>query len=319
MSPSLNPTTDRSDLLLKAEHLSYSYGAFCAVKDLNLELRRGQVLGFLGPNGAGKSTSLRLLSGVLALQTGRVDMAGYDLRHEPLKAKQALGYLPEYPPLYTDMRVIEYLRFVAQLHGLKGQKIHTACQRVLEQCDIGAVQQRLIGRLSTGYQRRVGIAQALLHEPSVIILDEPTAGLDPLQLHNIRQLIHQLREQCGVILSSHMLPEVEAVSTHVMVMRQGELLLQDTLRGLQQHWQGHSLKLGLRCCPSLDTLEKMAGVLRVETIDEQFLRVHYQAPDNPAEQLVQTAVEQGWGLFEITSEQHSLEHIFMQQQHLSPT
>ncbi len=180
------------DSLVSVQNLSRFYGNFCAVKDISFEVKRGQILGFLGPNGAGKTTTMQVITGTLAPTIGQISIAGYDLLDFPLKAKGAIGYLPEQPPLYKEMRVAEYLHFCAKLHRIPRTEVANAVKRVLEQCGLEKVSQRLIDNLSKGYQQRVGIAQAVIHTPSVVILDEPTIGLDPIQIREIRDLIRRL-------------------------------------------------------------------------------------------------------------------------------
>jgi len=199
-----------SDTLVSVQNLSRFYGDFCAVKNISFEVKRGQILGFLGPNGAGKTTTMQVITGTLAPTMGKISVAGYDILDAPLKAKAAIGYLPEQPPLYKEMLVEEYLRFCAKLHRIPRSNMTNAINHAMEQCGLQKVNRRLIGNLSKGYQQRVGIAQAVIHTPSVVILDEPTIGLDPIQIRDIRHLIRQLGEEHSVILSSHILQEVQA-------------------------------------------------------------------------------------------------------------
>lgn len=221
-----------STILLAAEGLSRYYSEHCAVDSLNLHLQKGEVLGLLGPNGAGKSTTMQMLTGNLAPTTGSIQINGIDLLDEPRSAKRHLGYLPEQPPVYRDLTVNEYLDYCAKLHGMRGAERTQAIGLACERCSLTEVQNRLIANLSKGYKQRVGIAQAILHSPSVVILDEPTVGLDPLQIREIRKLIRELGQEHSVILSTHILPEVQAVCDRVQILNRGRTVFNDSLAGV---------------------------------------------------------------------------------------
>lgn len=301
-----------SETLIAVSKLSRYYGKFCALREVSFEVKRGQVLGFLGPNGAGKTTTMQLITGTLAASAGEITVAGYDLLEQPLQAKAALGYLPEQPPLYRDMLVSEYLRFCAELHQVPRAEINKAVNYAAGRCGLGEVFSRLIGNLSKGYQQRVGIAQAIIHNPAVVILDEPTVGLDPIQIREIRNLIRELGEDHSVILSTHILPEVQAVCNHVQIIKNGALVLNDTIDGLLAQMQSNSLQIGLRRLPTdLQGFAHLLGVESVEMIDAQHLRIGHSAAHNPAEAIAEYAVTQGLGLFELRPEQRSLEQIFV--------
>ncbi|PIE01284.1 MAG: multidrug ABC transporter ATP-binding protein [Thiothrix nivea] len=218
--------------LLEARGLSRFFGTQRVVEHIDLQLKQGEVLGLLGPNGAGKSTTLQMLAGSLAPATGEVRINGIDLLDEPLKAKHYLGYLPEQPPVYRDMSVNEYLFYCAHLHGMKRSAAGNAVAQVKQRCALQEVQNRLIGNLSKGFQQRVGIAQAVLHQPPLIILDEPTVGLDPVQIREIRALIRELGEEHGVILSTHILPEVQAVCDRVQILSAGRTVFSGELKAI---------------------------------------------------------------------------------------
>ncbi len=220
------------ETLVVTEELSRFYSDHCAVDRLELYLHKGEVLGLLGPNGAGKSTTMQMLTANLAPSWGSIKIMGIDLLDEPRRAKRQLGYLPEQPPVYRDMTVSEYLVYCARLHGLQGTVCQRAADKVCERCSLGEVKQRLIGNLSKGFRQRVGIAQAILHDPAVIILDEPTVGLDPVQIREIRSLIRELGQDHGVILSTHILPEVQAVCDRVQILNHGKTVFNDTLAGI---------------------------------------------------------------------------------------
>jgi len=300
-----------SETLIAVKNLSRYYGANCAVNDISFEVKRGQVLGFLGPNGAGKTTTMQMITGTLAPTHGQITVAGYDMLDQPLQAKMALGYLPEQPPLYRDMQVDEFLTFCAKLHQIPRGEVDAAVDRALELCGLGHVNGRLIGNLSKGYQQRVGIAQAIIHIPAIVILDEPTVGLDPIQIREIRELIRELGREHSVILSTHILPEVQMVCDHVQIINRGRLILNDTIDGLFSQMQTTSLLVGLRRPPAPEILQQLAGIEQLEIVDETHIRIEHSAENNPAEMLVEQSVAGNWGLFELTPEKRSLEQVFV--------
>ena len=222
-------------LLIQADHLHRYYGKHPAVNNINITLYQGEVLGLLGQNGAGKSTTMQMLTGNISPTDGAIKINGINLLDQPLMAKRQLGYLPETPPLYRDMRVLEYLRYCALLHDIPKSELNKALDKVLQRCGLKEMQQRLIANLSKGYQQRVGIAQAIIHEPAVIILDEPTVGLDPIQIQEIRGLIKELAHDHSVMLSTHILQEVEAVCDRVHIISEGKTVFVDTLEALKQY------------------------------------------------------------------------------------
>lgn len=233
-------TEQTASTAISVRGLSRYFGTRIAVHDLNLELRRGEILGLLGPNGAGKTTIMRMLTGNLAPSHGKIEICGIDLLNKPRDAKARVGYLPEIPPLYRELTVNEYLRFSARLHRVDNAKIRWAVDKVAHRCGLSNARQRLIGSLSKGYQQRVGIAQAIIHEPEVVILDEPTVGLDPNQMREIRALIREIGAKSSVILSTHILPEVESVCDRVHIVHEGRMVLDDSTGGLKQ--RGTSLE-----------------------------------------------------------------------------
>lgn len=304
-----------SDTLVSVQHLSRYYGGLCAVNDISFSVERGQILGFLGPNGAGKSTTMQVITGALAPSIGQISIAGFDLLEQPIHAKAVLGYLPEQPPLYKEMRVREFLQFCAQLRRIPRTKRVGAIANVVERCGLQTVLNRLIGDLSKGFQQRVGIAQAIIHNPMVVILDEPTIGLDPIQMREIRALIRQLGEAHSVILSTHILSDVQAVCSHVQIIHQGEIVLHDTITGLFTHMQSTYLQVGLRYPPDEQTLRDIDGIETVEFIEDTRIKIRHAADYSPAEALVIQSVANQWGLYELIPEQHSLEQIFVDLTH----
>lgn len=223
-----------TEITLSARNLCREYGRFVAVDHVNLELRRGEVLGLLGPNGAGKSTTMRMLTGILAPGSGSIQICGVDLSEDPIAAKAHVGFLPEIPPLYPDLTVDEYLRLAARLHRVLKQAVPTAMKNVKQRCGLNDCGDRLIGALSKGFQQRVGLAQAIIHNPAVIILDEPSVGLDPNQMREIRQLIRDLGKTSSVILSTHLLPEVESICDRVQILHKGQVVFNQSMPEIQQ-------------------------------------------------------------------------------------
>lgn len=218
--------------MISVEHLTKCYGDFVAVKDLSFEIEEGHVYGFLGPNGAGKSTTMNIMTGCLSATEGQVKIGGYDIFEEPLQAKKLIGYLPEQPPLYMNETPEEYLKFVGEAKGLRGQELREQIEGVIKQTKLQEVRGRLICKLSKGYKQRVGVAQALMGNPKIIILDEPTVGLDPIQIIEIRDLIKQLGKNHTVILSSHILSEVQAICEKILIISQGKLVAFDDTENL---------------------------------------------------------------------------------------
>lgn len=224
-----------SPVTLSAQHLTRFHGRQCAVNDVSFVLRRGEVLGLLGHNGAGKSTTLQMLAGVLPASAGTTEICAIDLAQRPDLAKSCLGYLPEHPPLYRDMRVDDYLRFAARLHRVAPARLAEQLLLAKQRCGLLDCGHKLIGTLSKGYQQRVGIAQAIIHQPAVVILDEPTVGLDPAQIREIRELIRTLGDCGSVILSTHLLHEVEQVCDRAVILSQGKLIFDGSINDLGQH------------------------------------------------------------------------------------
>ena len=297
--------------LAQVEHLTRRYGERRAVDDLSFTLQRGQILGLLGPNGAGKSTTLRMLAGVLAPDAGRIVINGIDLLDQPRQARQAIGYLPEQPPLYRELTVDEQLHYSARLHGLSRAASRSAVAQVKERCGLTEVGKRLIGNLSKGYQQRTGLAQAILHNPPLIILDEPTMGLDPIQIQGVRALIRELGRKQGVIVSTHLLAEVQTTCTHVHILRAGRLAYAGALAELEQQRPSASLLIGLNAPPPVAELAQLPRVERVEELGDGRFRIHHAPGALLHRLLVELAYDDGWDLWELTPERESLEEIFV--------
>jgi ABC-2 type transport system ATP-binding protein len=304
------------EITLSARNLSRRFGNVQVVHGVSLELKRGEVLGLLGHNGAGKSTTLQMLTGCLLPDDTddnhcSIDICGIDLLHHPVQAKAHLGYLPETPPLYRELSVDDYLVFAARLRGMKAAGVAAALARTRQRCGLEAVGKKIIGTLSKGYQQRVGIAQAIIHEPDVIVLDEPTVGLDPAQVREIRGLIRELGEHGSVILSTHLLGEVESICDRIEIMQQGRLIYGGTSAHMQQHGSVSGFVVGLRNPPPPGVLQAMQGVASVEQLSDTQFRVLHAPEHDPRAELLTQAEQQGWQLEQLTPLQATLEEVFV--------
>lgn len=301
-----------SEILIDVKNLSRRYGHLLAVDDVSFEIRRGEVVGFLGPNGAGKSTTMQVITGNLAPTTGSIRINGFDILEQPREAKAELGYLPETPPVYRDATVDEYLRFCAKLNGIDRSAVSQSVAEVKERCGLNDKGRQLIGSLSKGFQQRVGIAQAIIHSPSVVILDEPTVGLDPIQIREIRKLIRELGNDHSVILSTHILPEVQTTCDRVKIIHKGKVVLSDSMENLSRKIQSSQTIIALRKPPgSLALIQNIPGVEHVEHIDGEHLKILHAPERDPAETIVGLSVENQWGLYELIPHRMSLEEIFV--------
>ncbi|MGD2138943.1 MAG: ATP-binding cassette domain-containing protein [Burkholderiales bacterium] len=303
--------TASPEVTLAAVGLSRRYGNNLAVDNVSMELRRGEIVGLLGPNGAGKTTTMKMITGNLAPSAGSVNVCGIDLIDKPTAAKAKIGYLPEVPPLYKELRVNEYLRLAGRLHRMPKTAIGNAVERAKQRSGLSDMGQRLIGSLSKGYQQRVGIAQAIIHDPDVIILDEPTVGLDPNQIREIRALIRELGNEHSVILSTHILPEVEAICDRVQILHRGEVVFTDAIEGLRQFRGGHSFQAAFRRPPSVGELNEVVKPARVEKVNDSAFRIISQPDQDPTDRLVRTSVERDWGLFQLAPARASVEEVFV--------
>ena len=301
-----------NNFLIEVQGISRYFDRLCAVDNVSFRVKKGEVVGFLGPNGAGKTTTMNLLTGNLAPSAGTITIAGHDLLDDPKAAKGAIGYLPEQPPLYREFTVDEYLDFCAALNRLPRNQQRNARDEAKEKTGLNSVAHRLIGNLSKGYQQRVGIAQAIIHMPPVVILDEPTVGLDPIQIREIRKLIRELGKDHCVILSTHILPEVQATCDQVQIINNGKLVLHDSIDGLEHHLLSASLTVAFRNAPDTSVLQSINGIKKVETQREGRLRLFYEPDQDPTDEIVSRAAEYKWGLYELRPGRVSLEEIFLQ-------
>ena len=298
--------------LLNVKHLSRHYGSLTAVNNISFHLNKGEVLGFLGPNGAGKSSTMQVITGNLSPSAGQINICGFDLLDSAKEAKANIGYLPEHPPLYRELTVDEYLSFCAQLNRIEKSKQKSALERAKERCGLTDVGKRLINNLSKGYQQRVGIAQAIIHNPEIVILDEPTVGLDPIQIRQIRTLIRELAEDHGVILSTHILPEVQMTCDRVQIINQGQLVYSDDIDHLHQRMRSNNIIIGLNNAPSEDELKSLNNIDEVEILSNTRFRLFHSVENEPAEDIAQIAATKNWGLFEIRPDHKTLEQIFVE-------
>lgn len=309
------PKTTTSTTLIKVTGINRFYGDTHAVKNLEFELHTGDILGFLGPNGAGKSTTMQMISGSLAPDAGQIEINGVDLIEQPTLAKQQLGYLPELPPLYKELTVDEYLHYAAKLRGIKKGEINSALDKAKQRCGLAEVGKKLITSLSKGYQQRVGIAQAIIHTPAVIILDEPTVGLDPIQIKEIRQLIIELGQDHGVILSTHILPEVLAVCNRVQIIQKGELVYHSDMQTITNSMQSKQIDLSFKKPADFALIKNIAGITQAEQINGCDFCIELCDSEKQAEQaintLLSTAVEKHWFLTKLAPKTRSLEQIFI--------
>jgi len=298
--------------ILKVSHLSHKYALNWAIRDINIEVNQTGIVGLLGSNGAGKSTTMNIICGALNQTEGTVLINGIDLREEPLRAKQQIGFLPQILPLYTDLTVDEYLRYTAELRLMKSSEITAAVGEVKEKCQISHFSNRLIKNLSGGYKQRVGIAQSIIHKPSLVVMDEPTNGLDPNQLIEVRKLIREIAQDRTVLLSSHVMSEIHALCRDVIMIEGGRVIFSDTMDAFNNYLQPQSLLIHLENPPVSGALQAVDGVTKIDFLSEKQVRVFFDQGEDIAERLVAASVEQGWRLREISMEKGVLEDVFKQ-------
>jgi ABC-2 type transport system ATP-binding protein len=301
--------------MIQVSHLTKMYGPRTAVNNLSFEVQKGEIIGFLGPNGAGKSTTMKILTGFMPATSGKAMIAGHDVFESPIEVKKNVGFLPENPPVYLEMQVDDYLDFTARLHGVPGSGAAKAVRTAIEKTGLGEVRKRLIGNLSKGYRQRVGLAQALAHNPQVLILDEPTVGLDPKQIIDIRELIKGLAGDHTVILSSHILPEVTATCQRIIVIAKGQIVAEDTIERLTTR-MSKGLIYGLNVkTPSqngISAIQQIPGVKAVTSAGGKITVEIESSAGEIRDRIVETAVGQGMGVLEFAAERVSLEEVFLQ-------
>jgi ABC-2 type transport system ATP-binding protein len=304
--------------VIEVQHLSKRYGPFTAVDDVNFSVGAGEILGFLGPNGAGKTTTMRIITGYMPATEGTVTVAGHDVFAQPIEAKKRTGYLPETPPLYPDMTVRDYVTFVARIKGVPSREVRGRVDEAMKKTHIADMASRHCGKLSKGYKQRVGLAQALIHNPDVLVLDEPTAGLDPKQIIEARQLITELGGNHTVVLSTHILPEVSQTCNRVVIIAKGKVVAVDTPDNLTARLRGSETMFLHVQAPGDDVapaLTAIPGVTRVK-VDPQAnglaaVEVDSEQGRDVRRELAAAVVRQGWGLLELRPMRMSLEDIFL--------
>ncbi len=301
-----------AQITLNAQNLTRRLGRRTVIRNISLQLKRGEVLGLLGHNGAGKSTTMQLLSGVLIPHAGQIEICGIDLALDPQRAKACIGYLPETPPLYRDMRVDDYLSYAAKLHRIPRRDITEALALAKNRCGLMDTGRKYINTLSKGYQQRVGIAQAIIHQPDIVILDEPTVGLDPAQIRDIRTLIRELGNAHSVILSTHLLGEVENICDRVEIMQRGQLIYGDTSVRMQSLGHQAGFIVTLQSPPDIKALYQVQGVVNVEALSATRFKILHRIDANTAEALLSLSAQQGWQAQQLTPIQGNLEDAFVQ-------
>ena len=304
--------------MITVENLTKRYAVKTAIEGMSFQVQKGEILGFLGPNGAGKTTTMRIITGFMPATDGTVRVDGFDVFDNPIDVRRRIGYLPESPPLYLEMNVAGYLRFVSKIKGVPKDRIDGEVARVMERVSITDVKERIIAKLSKGYKQRVGLAQSLLNDPPVLILDEPTIGLDPKQIHEVRQLIKDLAGSHTIVLSTHILPEVEQTCHQVITIDRGKIVAVDTPQNLRFQLQGVERVFVEVQGPESEIVAKlrgMPGVTEVRKLEQNDGRHRFQIEGELRKDirsdLARTIVQNGWGLYELQSATMSLEDIFL--------
>jgi ABC-2 type transport system ATP-binding protein len=303
--------------VIEVEHLTKRYGTVTAVDDVTFRVNKGEILGFLGPNGAGKTTTMRVLTGYMPATDGRAAVAGYDVFDHPIEAKRRTGYLPETPPLYPDMTVREYLHFVGKIKGVAPKDRAARVDQVMARTWVADMANRACGKLSKGYRQRVGLAQALIHNPEVLILDEPTAGLDPKQINETRRLIKALAGDHTIILSTHILTEVEQTCQRVVIINKGRVVAEDTPENLTRRLRGSATMFvqvdGDRAAEAQAALARVDGVARVTSANDAgtAFEIESESGRDVRRELARAVIGGGWGLLELRPMRLSLEDVFL--------
>lgn len=301
--------------MIEVKNLTKDYGPRRAIDNLNFTVAKGDVVGFLGPNGAGKSTTMKIITGFMAPSSGSASVAGFDVFENPLEVKKRIGYLPEIPPVYTDMYVRDYLRYVAALKQVPKEKIEKLVDQAIEKTNLGDVQKRLIHHLSKGFKQRVGIAQAIVSDPEVLILDEPTVGLDPKQVAEIRDLIKALKGQHTIILSTHILPEVQATCEKIVIINKGKIVVQDSIQHLAMMEKGQN-RLQVRLRKDVSDMGRVLTDIREAVgfhmgANPKEWRIDVQGGEDAVDAISSRLVTQGYGLLELSPTKLDLEDVFL--------
>ena len=298
--------------IVRVVHLSHRYTTQWAVKDVNFEISNHGVVGLVGSNGAGKSTTMNIICGVLNQTEGDIYIKGVNLREDPVEAKKHVGFLPQRPPVYGDLNVEEYLTYCAELRLMPKAEIPAAVEEAMRRCGITHFRKRLIRNLSGGYQQRVGIAQAIVHKPEFVVLDEPTNGLDPNQIVEIRELIKEIATDRAVLLSTHILPEVQATCDSILMIEHGNIVFSGTIDEFDNYIEPDSFFVELANPPAVEELEKLEGISAVDQVSPTRFRLHFDKAKETMQKVIRAAVENGWGLSEAVLQKVSLDEIFAQ-------
>lgn len=296
--------------IVKVEHLSHRYSIQWAIRDINIEITRNGIYGLLGSNGAGKSTTMNIICGVLKQTEGEVYIKGINLRENPVEAKKHLGFLPQKPPLHMDLTVEEYLVHCANMRLIPAHEVQGAVKDVMGRCGISHFSRRLIRNLSGGYQQRLGIAQAIIHNPDFVVLDEPTNGLDPNQIVEIRELIREIAVDRTVILSTHILSEVQATCDYIRMIEEGQVVFAGTVDEFDNYIVPNTLFVSLIAAPPAEVIREIPGVVAVDELGGSKFRIQFSDALEATERLVEASVTKGWRLVEIRQEKSSLDEIF---------
>jgi len=298
--------------IVQIEHLSHKYSSSWAIRDINIEISQSGIVGLLGSNGAGKSTTMNILCGCLNQTEGNVYVSGIDMRKEPEAAKKLIGFLPQNPPLYMDLTVDEYLMYCANLRKMAKTEIRPAMDMAKERCGITHFSKRLIRNLSGGYRQRVGIAQAIIHRPMLVVLDEPTNGLDPNQIIEVRALIKEIATDRAVIFSSHILSEIQVLCKEIKMIDNGRIVFSDTMDAFNNYVEPHSVLLQMENPPVAQELLRIEGVTKVVFLTERQVRLFFSGDHEITERIIASSVRNGWRLREISLDKSSLDEIFAQ-------
>lgn len=298
--------------IVKIENLSHRYSRDWAIRDINFEIGQVGILGLLGSNGAGKSTTMNILCGVLNQTEGNVYIDGIDLREHPEEAKKLLGFLPQNAPLHLDLTVAEYLTYCAHIRNIDKDKVSAAVEEVAEKCGVAHFGKRLLRNLSGGYRQRVGIAQAIIHKPKLVVLDEPTNGLDPNQILEVRKLIREIAEERAVLFSTHILSEVQAICRDIRMIESGRMVFADTMDAFNNYIMPDSMLVFMDNPPTNEELMTIPGITGVEVLNDRSIRLRFNASSSLSKELIKMSVHRGWELNEIMLEKSSLDEVFAQ-------
>jgi ABC-2 type transport system ATP-binding protein len=298
--------------ILSIQQLSHKYASIWAINDINIEIAQNGITGLLGSNGAGKSTTMNIICGVLNQTEGEVYINGFDIKAQPELAKREIGFLPQNPPLYPDLTIKEYLSYCAELRFIPGDKIKRAVEEVMERCGIAHFSNRLVQNLSGGYRQRVGIAQAIIHNPRLVVMDEPTNGLDPNQLIEVRKLIKEIAIDHAILLSSHILSEIHLLCKEIVMIEGGRVVFSDSMDAFDNYIQPHSVMMRMENPPAITDLLKIPGITKAEFLTSKQIRLYFDSNEEITSQLIHAAVLHNWQLREISLEKGLLDDVFKQ-------